>query len=138
MLICEDCGRLYDEYDVGCHREAHGEVRGDDCRCGGTLIEAGMCHICGDYINPTENDLCEDCIENGMTVENAIEIGEMNREEVELNGFFLSFMSQRDIEDILEAWVVENVKNGGEEIRKYIGDDMYYFEQFLIDKEDAR
>lgn len=122
MFICEDCGRLYER--VGCHMEEHGECRSDDCACGGVLVEAKECPVCGEYISKRGVGICDNCLDEEMTVENAICIGKNYRESVKLNGFYLSIMTRDQIEMIIENWVEQHVLDKSAEVKEYIMEDL--------------
>lgn len=134
MFICEDCGRLRE--DVGCYYEAHGELRANECDCGGVFVEAKECPSCGEYINPHGAGLCDNCLENEMTVENAIELGEYNRESVKLNGFYLSIMTLEQIEYIIKDWVSRTVLDKSAQVKEYIGEDLWSLFYFKARKKN--
>lgn len=74
MLICLECGKVFDEDDIEYWEESRGEYWGMPCtekmsgcpRCQGAYEEAEECEKCGKYYPKNEldeNNLCEDCQE---------------------------------------------------------------------------
>lgn len=69
MYICENCGEVLEDYEVGVYQEAHPYGDGyayeewSCCPlCGGTdIVEAYECEECGEYFAHLTDDLCEDC-----------------------------------------------------------------------------
>lgn len=130
MLICEHCGKIYDEDDVGCHYEEHGERRSDGCRCGGELVEAVECPVCGEYIEE-EDCICGVCYEEGMTIENAIKYGEEQPIDIPINEFVANVLSVKEINDILIEYIYDNYKDKCKEVRDYFELDVISYEDFI-------
>ena len=131
MLICEHCGEIYDEDDVGSHYEEHGELRGDGCRCGGELVEAVRCPICDEYI-PEGEHICSKCYDDGMTVENAVKYGAEYPIQIAINGLVAELLSAQTINEILIDYIYEYYKDGCKEVRDYFETDPYDYTDFLI------
>lgn len=118
--ICEDCGRVLDEEELPVYKEDYGFQTGvgwksmeqellDSCSCGGEFVEATECETCGEYFNDCDNiKICENCIEENATFENAIEIGEQNPKEISINGYLASEFTNEEIEEILKRELVES------------------------------
>lgn len=116
MYICERCERTYEEesavsYDsdhinVGCGVPlcVRNEAVLSNCSyCGGYLVEADECVICGEYfLDDGNNGVCNECLEYYATFENAIRYGYDEKEEVKLNSYLLHEFSTSQIEAILQ------------------------------------
>lgn len=113
MYICERCGEVRDEDELReCSERVfncYGEYMGSksyqsDCSCGGEFVEAGECEICGEYIVPGER-VCNNCIEEYATVENAILFGAQADclGIIKINGFLEECFTASEIENILRA-----------------------------------
>lgn len=133
MIICENCGKIYDEDDVGTYLEAHGERRGEVCSCGGELVEAVHCEICDEYV-PEGETICYGCYENGMTLENAVKFGEEQPIDIPINEFIANVLSVEEINSILIEYVYANYKDKCNEVRNYLELDPNCYEDFLIEE----
>lgn len=111
MVICEDCGAVLDENDLITSKSYVSDYMGgcyetySVCTCGGDVVEATQCEICGEYFRSDEmhDGICDECLEEEMTVENAIECGKDGsaRLDISLNGFLASVFSKEKIDEIL-------------------------------------
>lgn len=64
MLICYNCGEIFDEWDIKYEKEPHGEIRGHCPNClDDQFGEPEECARCGKYYPPTRmaGAYCEDC-----------------------------------------------------------------------------
>ena len=74
MLVCLECGHVFDEDDAAVWKEDRGEYWGAPCfetisgcpRCKGAYTETHRCHCCGewingDYIKIDGDRYCENC-----------------------------------------------------------------------------
>ena len=75
MLVCVECGHLFDEEKIAVWQESRGEYWGVPCFesvggcpiCKGHFVDAHRCDCCGEWINSSyiklENGkrICEDC-----------------------------------------------------------------------------
>lgn len=133
MIICENCGKIYDEDDVGTYLEAHGERRGEVCSCGGELVEAVHCEICDEYI-PEGEHICYGCYDNGITVENAVKLGEEQPIYIPINEFIAHTLPVKDINYILIQYIYDNYTDKSKEVRDYLELDPTVYEDFLIEE----
>lgn len=117
--VCEDCGRVLDEEELPVYNEDYGFETGigyksiiqeivDTCNCGGSFVEATECE-CGEYFNDCDNiGICNNCLEENATFENAIKIGNENPEKISINGYFASEFTVEEIEEILRRELIES------------------------------
>jgi hypothetical protein len=104
------------------------------CReCGrGEYEPATQCAICGNYYYDEDKiDVCEACLEDEETVENAIGIGAENTEPVDINGFFVALFGAAKINEILEKEARKAKQN---EICDYLYDDKIGFVDYVKEK----
>lgn len=136
MLVCNKCGKLRESSELGYAIESHGERHLDiECSCGGDFIPARQCKICGRWFDDTDlNGVCEVCLEEHETVGVALEIGDANRENVEINSFIASILNPDRINHILEKWVEEHYTDHSDAVIAYLESDMSAFAEFLEDK----
>lgn len=100
---CRHCERLVNEEDL----------LTDECpKCGREIVKTEQCGICKDYYNPDdlEWEICEDCYEYYYTFENAINFGDKNKKQIEINGYLASEFDELQIEDILKR-ELEQIKH---------------------------
>ncbi len=121
MFICEECGIEYEDRIA---------FRLDlDCRkCGGRLLEAKECKVCGEYHIEDEliGGVCEDCIdEYRRDIDACAEIGSESRETVEINSFLLSFFDAKEIEAILLEHLKETQPDA--DCSPFIDNDISWF-----------
>lgn len=80
MLICNKCGRVIDENDLGSHTDfmsyigdaKYYETNKDNCACCGEFEEAEECNVCGEYCIDKDITLgwrynigvCKNCMEH--------------------------------------------------------------------------
>ena len=130
MMVCEDCGRAYNDF-----YGADDFYNEDECRaCGGALVEAVECPMCGEWA-PRSQELCNTCYESIKTVESAILAGESTKEFIDVNSFALFVLGESGVrdavldalknidEDELQKWVIDYIMDGdpvaiAEEVRK--------------------
>lgn len=144
MMICERCGKLFPDeeaYEVGYIYDdtPYGRVAIAktmdlrDCECGGELTAARPCAVCGEWITEDGPEVCECCLEDAETLDNALALGEINTESIEVNGF-IARLGAETVNAILTAFV----KNAGIDyatiISQYLNSDPVYFAEFLADK----
>lgn len=142
VLICPVCGDLFDtDYERLPRQNPHFWLdvtpvvdRDYHCReCGiGEYEPATKCAICGNYYyTEDKTDVCEACLEDEETLENAIGIGAENTEPVDINGFFVALFGAAKINEILAR---EAQKAKQSEIRDYLYDDKMGFVEYVKDK----
>jgi hypothetical protein len=135
MLVCNHCGKIIEESELGYGYEPHGERTPDCCSCGGDFIEATQCKICGEWFDGSDlHGVCEACLEENETVGEALEYGKERTEDVRINGFVANVLSVEHINKILEKWVEENFIDHGTPTRRYLENDVSEYSEYLIDK----
>lgn len=148
MYICDNCGCTCDDDDLPIYEEDYGFETGigfksmkqtfvDNCSCGGNFVEAQECEMCGEYFaeDDLEGGVCKECLEQNATFDNAIELGDENKDTVEINGFYASAFTLSEIEEILKRELVEAKKLAPDKIntdaKNYCLDDKSYFGEWL-------
>jgi hypothetical protein len=123
MLVCDKCGKKTTYSELPVDRDIHGytslgqplveETLNTECSCGGVFREGRKCEICGEYFYDKDVlFVCEDCLDDEMTVENAVKIGDSNRNyDVALNGFIVEILGEEKINEILADWILGNHKS---------------------------
>lgn len=114
MYICDSCGdirnELKEEY-IECGNFQDGNNGFCDtiseCDCGGTYVEAVKCEQCGDWAAELHNGVCEDCLAEEATVANAELFGEINKEKIKVNGFYVKVFGEAQINSILHSKFLE-------------------------------
>lgn len=118
--VCEYCGKVLDEEELPVYNEDYGFETGigyksiiqeivDTCNCGGNFVEATECEMCGEYFNDCDDiGICNNCLEENATFENAIKIGDDNPEKIYINGYLASEFTNEEIEEILRRELVES------------------------------
>lgn len=141
---CEDCGEIYDK--MPSKTESHytwgGEYLGEEtlsypyCSCGGELSECQTCWLCGEPVEEDENVMCDSCVEENISLENCIEMGNEATEKIELNGFLLRSFNREQIEELLlrEFKCMPQFMQD-KEIDEYCREDLSYFADFLENKQ---
>lgn len=105
MLICCECGKLFEE-----PRFIHGvydcEKSQSECPfCGGTYEEAEQCNVCGEFKNPENmvvHNCCEDCYQKENTIKNNLLFLEEDEKE---SDFFVNWLFQSDCENASQALI---------------------------------
>ena len=139
MLVCTNCGKFNDESDfpqkLFCDEFGVMHLSDSDycpsCKWG-DLVEAKSCPICGKYYDDTELDgVCDDCLKENETVEVALQIGDCNRESVEINGFVAAALTADQICHILEEAARKIFKDRDDAVVEYLRDDLPYFTEWV-------
>ena len=147
MLICTWCGRLYSEdTDFDVCVDVHGRTDAgqyitetfynDVCRCGSELEQAHKCKKCGEWYYAEEHNeiFCEDCIKKGYNLDNALELGAIDTEKVEINGLVATALSAEKINEILCDYIRKNLQDN-EPINDFMSDyHLLDIEDFLAEK----
>ena len=136
MLVCNRCGKV-EEYNsqIISNREKLGVYLDyDTCPdCGGQMVEATQCS-CGRWFDNSELcGICEVCLDEEQTVENAIQIGKQETVDVEVNGFLAQILTNEQIEEILSNWVKEKFADHCREVKDYLDSHLYDFSE-LVEK----
>ena len=137
MLVCNKCGKIRESRELGYAIESHGERHLDtNCSCGGDFIPATRCSLCGKWFDGTDlHGVCEVCLDDNETVGTALAIGSVNTEQVKINGFIATVLSQGQIDKILTKWVEENFTDHSKPVVDYLEDDKSYFSEYLENME---
>lgn len=139
MYICNVCGhtkedlpwvRIYGDNLL----EGYMDERDESCPCckNGSMVEATECEVCGKYFDNSElHGVCEVCIEKAKTVGNALKIGDMSRENVAINSFVASVLTEDQINRILENYVEQHFTDQSKEVSRYCELDIWEFSDFI-------
>ena len=144
MYICERCGELYDEEDA--FRTSYitdytpfGKVRLARCddlcacaHCGGDLVEAVPCEVCGAYVPDTGARICDCCIEDAENVDTALKFGDTDTVSIEINGFAASALGVEWIQAMIRELIRQKATE--RDIKKYINSDLYNLTEFLAEE----
>lgn len=144
--ICDDCGSVLDEDDLRTERSYVSDYMGgcyEDysvCHCGGSVSEASTCDICGEYFHDDDlySGVCEDCLKDEMTVDNAIKAGADAKLEVEINGFLASCFTPEQIEELLIKALEEKIDSSDgaanaaiDKAEEWLSEDKSWFADWL-------
>ena len=142
MFICNECGKIVERLPMG--KQCHGhtslgfaieEKVVEPCSCGGEFVEATECKVCGNHFdNSNLFGVCESCLEEHETVGEALKIGNINHEDVAINGFIAKVLSADQINYILRRWVEENFVDHSRDVVRYCESDKSYFSEWIEDK----
>ena len=131
---CRKCGKLI---------ESEEDLWLEDCpECGGSMDYAFKCELCGEYHCHSKEysceGVCEDCVEDEINVENALEYGsqEGETESVSINGFLAFYFSEDEINEILTE-VLYKSHRVEEEADRYL-DNSSGFVDFLKRKNNGK
>lgn len=150
MYCCNKCGKWSEELPIT--RQVHGftsignsyeEDVAANCRCGGDFVKAFQCEVCGDWFCTGDGEkpthcICDQCVEEEMTVANAIEIGEGDAKSVKINGFICKALSEEQINNILSAFVLNNMRDIDKAVLLYCLEDEPYFREFAMSKKGSK
>lgn len=136
MYICERCGKLHTEEDFNTYPQDYGagEYIDFSCTsCGADCNEANCCKICDDFFDTKDHpySICEKCLKENATVENAFAMGEDNKEFVKINGFLYHIFNAKDIEDILKKVALERLSTLEDEAIEYCFQDPIGYNEWL-------
>jgi len=145
MYICRECGslvhettthRYYDRVDGNWAMSGYVE-ESNCCSCGGDFVEAENCKICDAWINPEHGKICEECLKEEMTIDNAIEYSRKYGYgySVDLPDFF-EIYTANEIEEILKAYIISTEDKGEKNVKEYCENDISCFSNFLENKHD--
>ena len=149
MLVCNFCGAIKNEEDLKTYTQIHDytdlqpikETRIDSsCECGkGEYVPAQKCKLCGVWFYDEDRvGICEGCIDNAETFENAVKFGSENTEKVDINGLFVHLFSEQEINDIIERYAEQHFTDECREIARYCEEDLPCFVDFLERNCDGR
>lgn len=111
MFVCNNCGDTADELPEYTKDYGFGCLCDTECYCGGNFVDAKKCEICGKWI-PQENysSVCDECLEESITFETAINVGEQDYKRIVINGYLASEFTVDEIESILKRELLEAEK----------------------------
>lgn len=93
------------------------------------------CKICGEPIDEDGLGVCEDCIANHITFENAYALGAEWSENVRINQFLSTVFNQEQINSILRTVFKLLPKDEQKKhIENYCYDDLLYFSRWMNGK----
>ena len=115
---CIECGHIFEEGEQKQWTESRGEFWGMPASetmtgcpyCGGDYEETKPCAICGaeTLCDDLNGGICVECLSSyKYDTDTCLKIGEMNREEIELNSFLLSIFSRDLIEETMTQVLIE-------------------------------
>lgn len=135
MLVCRECGYVFEEEEASNWVEEHGEENCGCPRCKGEFEEATRCKICGDwFLDNGVGGVCEECKERNLTYSNALKVGDKEKQTVEINGFLASVYSISEINDILQR----DYERAHKTVLSSMNIDIrYYLEQNLSELADV-
>ena len=151
MVICEDCGDVLDESDLKQERSYISDYMGgcyetySVCPSGGEVVDAKRCEICGEYFREDElhDGVCDECLKEEMTVDNAIECGKDGsaRMEVSINGFLAFCFNQEEIDALLIKALEDKINTSRidanvviDRAEEWCSEDKSYFADWLKDR----
>lgn len=138
---CHECDRRFDEPDI--ITETHGMTDGS-CEkhavcpyCHGWIEDLHECKICG--ATATEENLtlgvCNDCLMRKATVERCLKFGDDCEENVPINGFVVSLLSPRKINEILIKTISDANSIVPIDCFNFVLNDDIWFAQKVIEEE---
>jgi predicted Zn-ribbon and HTH transcriptional regulator len=135
MLVCRECGYVFEEEEASNWVEEHGEGNCGCPRCKGEFEEAARCKICGEwFLDNGIDEVCEECKEQNLTYSNALKVGDKEKQTVEINGFMASVYSISEINDILQR----DYERAHKTVLSSMNIDIrYYLEQNLSELADV-
>lgn len=126
---CNDCGQVHADYELipvsgGDHDEVY-----TVCPCGAdNLEEVWECSRCGGFFDRVygEDHICESCLSDDFTVGNAIELGDENTVQVDLNEFLAYVFDEGNIRDILFDYFLNQFSRSEQRayVEGYLEDDL--------------
>ena len=79
--------------------------------------------------------VCDSCLDDSVDVDNALLIGDENKEKVEINGFLAQIFSETEIENLIKNKLNENKSFYRKETENYCLDDKDYFGEMLANEQ---
>ena len=150
MLRCKYCGEVIGEEQLVKRAENPmiygGYTESYRCPCCGNdeFDEGELCEVCGKFFSSEFGDdegregICDGCLDGFLSVETLLELGEEDREEIEINGFLRSAFSVSEIEEILTRELLSLPPSYlDRERREYIDTDKDWFAETLKMKRNA-
>ena len=115
---CIECGHIFEDGEQKQWQENLGEFWGAPAHaimtgcphCGGDYEETRPCIICGgeNFRDDLNSGICVECLSGyKYDTDTCLKIGEINREEIELNSFLLSIFSRDTIEETMTRVLIE-------------------------------
>lgn len=149
MKVCNRCGTVVEDCEVGTYSQCHGytslgdglcETVVERCRCGGDYVEATKCELCGEWFDDTDlNGVCECCLDEHETVDNAIDYGAEHTATIDgINGAVTYLLTTEEINEILIRWIKENFTDTSYGISEFICSEQFDFSEWLKEKKKER
>lgn len=138
MYICMDCHYRFDTPTV-MHEGGYPEEQTEHCpNCRSMdFEEISECTECGnEFLEENLNHgLCEECVKNAATPDNAIAYGKARQIGVEINGFLGWVYPADEIERILlQHFLSESDTWQKRMVKEYCNDDVYDFGEWLTEE----
>lgn len=123
--ICKNCYSVFSEENLPLDKYENIEYECPYCECK-EIVEAHTCDVCGDYyaLDDLEYYICEDCREEYKTFEKAIEVGDKEKTQIEINGYLAYEFDELQIEDILKQELEESKRFVKLKYRDYLRDNL--------------
>ena len=125
MYKCRCCGKLI---------ESGEDLWLEECpECKGTMDYAFKCDLCGEWKCDSEeyegDHVCEECVENEISVENVLEYASDEEESVSINGFLAYFFTKEEINEILTD-VLYKSRDAGSQAKRFV-EESYDYVDFI-------
>lgn len=128
---CTECKEAFDEdqldiikdgidYEFWGQRGTY-EILDQTCpHCGGDVVEAEECPVCGEYM-PMGQELCDDCVDENANLDTALGLGSKDMSYVEINSYLAYKFSTEEIEDVLTNFlkISEDEKSIKDSIKRF-------------------
>lgn len=150
MLICPHCNNIVTEeeacttdktydYEGGCRVVVSSFSHYGCCEnCGHELEKATLCKVCGEYyyeeneFPPMEYGVCEECFEEALSIQTALNLGSTNSEKISINGFALFLLGEDKINSILVEYIKNmQLNDKGKEVANFFSQDKSYLADFI-------
>jgi hypothetical protein len=125
------------EYHYECDRPCYEEISDNRCpHCGARdcIEEATRCLKCGDFFfldGETKESLCDECLDDYKTIDNALKIGEEYKTSVSgINEFVTEALTPEEINRVLTEYVKTALKDSSA-VRRYCDGDIEFFVEWV-------
>ena len=138
MFICLHCGHEFEEIHAKNYDSATGTWEEYCPNCGSEdFEEAEKCEKCGEWhiSDKVANGICEDCLTEASTPQNAYAWGEHEKQGVELNGFVAWAFTADEINSILLNELMKSKDLADKYARDYCMDDAWMFANYLKEED---
>ena len=143
MYICNNCGAELEYSDIRVQKDYYNEGDGERWFCphciSENIEEAKSCEICGKNIPQSHfGNICDACIEEECTVDNAIEFGRNEKTDVKVNEFVAHMLTEEEINELLELIVKYKFSKDKKAVIDYVDANKDIFAEFVFYKEKNR